>query len=299
MNLPIIKLRHIWFMISSALVALSIVALVVFPLRLGLDFTGGSMLEVAFKSDRPAPATIVESLATLDLGEVITQTSGDKNMFIRMKTISEAKHQEVVAALNAKFGSIEERSFENIGPTVGAELKKAATVSVSLVLIGIALYIAYAFRKVSRPVASWKYGMVTLVVGIGHDVLIPLGAMAVAGHYMGAEVNSNFIAALLTVLSFTVHDTIVVFDRIRENLLKTSGNFETILDRSVNETLARSINTSLATVLPLLAIWFIGGESLRWFAFTLIIGIVSGAYSSIFLCSPLLLVLQGAKKGRK
>jgi preprotein translocase subunit SecF len=299
MNIPIIKLRHIWFMLSSVLVALSIVCLVVFPLRLGLDFTGGSMLEVVFKNARPAPTAIVEALSKLDLGEIVTQTSGDSEMFIRMKEISEAKHQEVVAALNEKFGGIDERRFENIGPTVGAELKKAAAVSVSLVLLGIALYIAYAFRKVSRPVASWKYGLVTLVVGLGHDVLIPLGAMALAGHFMGAEVSSSFIAALLTVLSFTVHDTIVVFDRIRENLLKTSGTFDEILTRSVNETLARSINTSLATVLPLLAIWFIGGESLHWFAFTLIVGIISGAYSSIFLCSPLLLVLQGKKKGRR
>lgn len=299
MKLPIIKLRSLWFMISATLMALSIVAIATFGLRLGLDFTGGSMLEVAFAGERPAPAAITEAVASLDLGEVVVQTSGEQGAFLRMKEIDEPTHQTVVKTLSEKFGGLEEKRFENIGPTVGEELKAKAAWSVSLVLIAIALYIAYAFRKVSRPVASWKYGLVTLVVGLGHDVVIPLGAMAVAGHYMNAEISSSFIAALLTVLSFSVHDTIVVFDRIRENLLKTSGNFEDVLDRSVNETLARSINTSLSTILPLLAIWFVGGESLKWFAFTLIIGIVSGAYSSIFLCSPLLLVLQGQKKGRR
>ena len=297
MNLPIIKLRHLWFMISGGLVALSVVALVVFPIRLGIDFTGGSLLEVDFSGERPHSAEVATVVSDIGLGEATVQTVGETGMLVRMKEVGEADHQRLLSALDERFQGISERRFENIGPTVGEELKSKAVWSIALVLVGIALYIAYAFRKVSRPVASWKYGLVTLVVGVLHDVIIPLGAIAVAGHYALAEINSSFIAAILTVLGFSVHDSIVVFDRIRENLLKTSGTFEEILERSVNETLARSINTSLTTVLPLLAVYFIGGESLRWFSFTLIVGMISGAYSSIFLCSPLLLVLQ--KKGRK
>lgn len=295
-QIPIIKHRNLWFMISGALVALSVTALVVFPLRLGIDFTGGSLLDVEFASDRPETVVVATMVSDLGLGEATVQTAGDSGIIVRMKEVGEEDHQRLLAALGEKYPGVAERRFENIGPTVGDDLKRNAAWSIVLVLLAIAAYIAYAFRKVSRPVASWEYGLTTLIVSVGHDVIVPLGAIAVAGHYSGAEINSSFIAAILTVLGFSVHDTIVVFDRIRENLMKTSGTFEEILNRSVNETLARSINTSITTVLPLLAIWFLGGESLKWFAFTLIVGIISGSYSSIFLCSPLLLLMQNKSK---
>lgn len=292
MQLPIIKLRKVWFALSSGLIVASIAILVFFPLRFGIDFTGGSLLEVDFAGDRPAPAEVSSAVSELGLGESVAQTVGDKAMLIRLKTLDEKTHQEVLSMLDQKFGDSTERRFDSIGPTVGQELRSKAVWSILLVLVGIALYVAYAFRKVARPIASWKYGLVTLIVGLLHDVLLPLAAFALLGHFGHAEVNSAFIAAILTVLGFSVHDTIVVFDRIRENLMRTGGAFEEIVERSVNETFSRSIITSLTTMFPMLVIWLWGGESLRYFAFTLIVGITAGAYSSIFLAAPLLVVMQ-------
>lgn len=292
MQLPIIKYRNVWFLLSGALIAASVAILVMFPPKFGIDFTGGSLMEVEFAGERPHPAEVSGALAELGLGETVAQTVGDKEMLIRMKTLDEPTHQKVTETLSSKFGGATEHRFESVGPTVGDELRKKAVWSISLVLLGIALYVAYAFRKVSRPVASWKYGLVTLIVGLLHDVLLPVAAFALLSKYAHAEINSSFVAAILTVLGFSVHDTIVVFDRIRENLLRSGGNFEEIVERSVNETLSRSINTSLTVIFPLVAIFLWGGESLQAFAFTLVIGILAGVYSSIFLASPLLVLMQ-------
>lgn len=292
MKLPIIKQRKLWFSFSSLLVVASIAILFIHPLRFGIDFTGGSLLDVEFTSARPTPAEVSTTVADLGLGESVAQTVGDKEMLIRLKSLDEPTHQKVVDAITKEHGAFTELRFESVGPTVGGELRAKALWSITLVLVGIALYVSYAFRKVTRPVASWKYGVVTLIVGLMHDVLLPVAAFALLGAFTLAEVNSSFIAAILTVLGFSVHDTIVVFDRIRENLLRAPGNFEEIVERSVNETLSRSINTSLTTMLPLVAIYLWGGESLKHFAFTLIIGIAAGVYSSVFLASPLLVEMQ-------
>ncbi|MEY4723758.1 MAG: hypothetical protein RLZZ324_1271 [Candidatus Parcubacteria bacterium] len=292
MKLPIIKQRNVWFAFSSTLIVLSFVILFVQPLKFGIDFTGGSLLDVSFKGARPEPKQISEMISKLELGDATAQTVGDKEMLIRVRGLDEPTHQKVNAQIKKEFGDFTELQFQSIGPTVGSELRSKAVWSISLVLLGIALYVAYAFRKVSRPVASWKYGLVTLIVGLFHDVLLPVAAFALLGKFTMAEANSSFIAAILTVLGFSVHDTIVVFDRIRENLLRSGGNFEDIVERSVNETISRSINTSLTATLPLVAIYFWGGESLKNFAFTLVIGIAAGVYSSIFLASPLLVVMQ-------
>jgi preprotein translocase subunit SecF len=298
MQRPIIKLRKVWFALSGALVVASVVVLYAFPLKFGIDFTGGSLLEVEFSKDRPAPAEVGAVVAGLGLGESVAQTVGDRTMLIRLETLDEAKHQKVLSSLTASFGDVSERSFESIGPTVGDELRRKAVWSVALVLLAIATYVSYAFRQVTRPVASWKYGLVTLIVGLLHDVLLPVAAFALLGHYTIAEVNSAFVAAVLTVLGFSVHDTIVVFDRIRENLMRSGGAFEAVVEKSVNDTLARSVNTSLTALLPMIAVWFWGGESLKHFAFTLGIGILAGTYSSVFLASPLLVAMQ-PKEGRK
>lgn len=292
MTLPIIKFRGVWFTISGLLVAASLYVLATHPPKFGIDFTGGSLMEIEFTGERPQPSDVSGEISKLELGESVAQTVGDKEMLVRLKTLDESTHQRVVESLSAKFGGVTEHRFESIGPTVGDELRSKAIWSVTLVLLGIALYVAYAFRKVSRPVASWKYGLVTLVVGLLHDVLLPVAAFAILGRYAIAEINSSFVAAVLTVLGFSVHDTIVVFDRIRENLQKTAGTFEEIVERSVNETLSRSINTSLTTLMPMLAIYFFGGETLRYFAFTLIIGLAAGTYSSICLAAPMLVALQ-------
>ncbi len=292
MTLPIIKLRNLWFTLSALLVAGRFVVLIAFPLKFGIDFTGGSLMEVEFTGARPAPSAVSDEISSLGLGESVAQTVGEKEMLIRLKTLDEATHQKVLKELDGKFSGAVEHRFESVGPTVGDELRKKAFWSITLVLVGIASYIAYAFRKVSRPVASWKYGLITLIVGLFHDVLIPVAAFSLLGKFALAEVNSSFVAAVLTVLGFSVHDTIVVFDRIRENLMKSGGAFEEIVERSVNETMARSINTSFTACLPLIAIYVWGGESLKTFAFTLIIGLVVGTYSSIFLASPFLVLMQ-------
>lgn len=295
MTLPIIKLRNVWFAVSSALVVASVAILFAFPLRFGIDFKGGSLMELSF-AQRPAAAEASAVVSAQGFGESIAQTVGDDDMLLRTAELKEEDHQKLLAAMREKFGEIEERRFESVGPTVGAELRSKAVWSISLVLVAIALYVSYAFRRVSRPVASWKYGLITLIVGLLHDVLLPVAALALLGHYALAEVNSSIVAAVLTVLGFSVHDTIVVFDRIRENLTNSSGSFEDIVERSVNETLSRSVNTSVTTLLPLVAIALWGGESLRYFSYTLIIGILAGTYSSIFLASPLLVAMQPKKK---
>ncbi|MFH2063266.1 MAG: protein translocase subunit SecF [bacterium] len=292
MTYPIIKYRKVWFIFSGLLVVASVAALVMFPLRLGIDFTGGALMELRFAAERPIVQEMNERLAESGYTDVSVQPLGEDKMLIRLPGMDEEPHQALVSGLQESYPGLEELRFESIGPSIGSEMSNKAVWSLSLVLLGIASYVAYAFRKVSRPVASWKYGITTLIAALFHDVLIPLGVFAVLGRVMMVEINSAFVAAMLTVLGFSVHDTIVVFDRVRENLLKGHGTFEEIVERSVNETLARSINTTLTTLLPLVAIYVWGGESLRWFALALIIGLVAGTYSSIFLASPLLVVFQ-------
>ncbi len=298
MTYPIIKFRKVWFTVSSILVVASITALVMYPLRLGIDFTGGSLMELKFSGERPEASQMRDAMTEQGYNDAVVQPLGEDGMLVRLQGLDEEHHQASLAALRGKFGEIDEMRFESIGPTVGAEMRRKAIWSLSLVLVAIAAYVAYAFRKVSRPVASWKYGITTLIAALFHDVLIPLGVFAILGKVLMVEINSAFIAAMLTVLGFSVHDTIVVFDRVRENLLKTSGSFESIVERSVNETLARSINTTLTTLLPLVAIWLWGGETLKWFALALMIGLIAGTYSSIFLASPLLVVFQKISRKR-
>lgn len=291
MTYPIIKYRNIWFVLSGIIVVASVAALLIYPLRLGIDFTGGSLMEVTF-DERPVTQTMRDGLEDIGYSEAVVQTTGESGMLIRLPELGEDDHQSVLGSLQEKYGEVEELRFESIGPSIGAELKQSAVWSLAMVLIAIALYVAYAFRKVSRPVSSWKYALVTLIAALLHDVLVPLGVFALLGHFLLVELNSGFIAAILTILGFSVHDTIVVFDRIRENLLRSGGKFDEVVERSVNETLARSINTTLTTLFPLVAIYLFGGETLKYFALALIIGMVAGTYSSIFLASPLLVVFQ-------
>ncbi|MFH1047213.1 MAG: protein translocase subunit SecF [Patescibacteria group bacterium] len=296
MMYPIIKYRNIWFILSGLLVAASVTALVMFPLRLGIDFTGGSLLELKFGGERPVVQEMNTAMSELGYDEAQVQPLGEQGMLIRLATLAEDPHQTLLTDLRGKYGEIEELRFDSIGPSIGSEMRTKAIWSLSLVLIAIALYVAYAFRKVSRPVASWKYGITTLIAALFHDVLIPLGVFAILGNYFLVEINTAFIAAMLTVLGFSVHDTIVVFDRVRENLMKSRGPFDEVVERSVNETLARSINTTLTTLIPLIAIYVWGGESLKYFALALIIGLVAGTYSSICLASPLLVVFEKKSK---
>lgn len=292
--LNIIKTRRIWFGVSGALFVASIAALAIWGLKLGIDFTGGSITELHFTVARPDNAAVTAALSPLGLGETVIQPSGDADLLVRTKSLDEADHQKLVGALRDAFKTkddaqaFQERSFESIGPTIGAELRGKSVTALVVVLLAIIAYIAFAFRRVSEPVASWKYG-VCAVLALFHDVLIPTGIFAALGHFLGYEVDTLFVTAILTVLGFSVHDTIVVFDRIRENLLKhVSKDFEETVNISVNETITRSVNTSLTVLLVLLAVYFLGGESTRNFVLVLILGVAFGTYSSIFIASPLL-----------
>jgi len=285
--LDIIGKRKIYYTISVIFIAASITALLLWGLEFGIDFKGGSILEVAYSNNkRPETNQIIDSLKPLKLNDLRISPVGVNSVNFRFRETDEATHQEIIKILG---GSVEERRFSSIGPTVGTELKQKSIKAIIIVLLGISLYIAWAFRKVSRPLGSWRYGIVTLIA-LFHDLVIPIGIFACLGHFYGVEVGTNFIVALLVILGFSVHDTIVVFDRIRENLKRyASLDFVPLVNQSVNETLVRSISTSFTVLLTLLALYVFGGESLQYFILALMVGIFFGTYSSIFIASPLLI----------
>ncbi len=305
--LPIIKLKNLWFTISGILIVASVIAVAIWGLKFGIDFTGGSIQEIQWNIARPDSAAVSAIYKEHGVSSIEIQNSGTSESYARFQNIDENKHAEILNALREKFADaktsadkvLTEKSFSSIGPSVGGEMQKKSLYAMVMVLLAIVIYIAWAFRKVSRPVASWKYG-IAAVIALLHDVFIPIGVFSVLGHYLGYEINILFVTALLTVLGFSVHDTIVVFDRIRENLLKRNGEFEEIVNYSVTQTMARSINTSLTVMIVLLAVYFFGGVSVRNFVLTLIIGVFFGTYSSIFIASPVLVVWHrlGLKKGK-
>jgi preprotein translocase subunit SecF len=291
--MSIIKLNKIWFTFSAILIILSIVSIGVWKLNLGIDFTGGSLLEIEFMQGRPSSESISENIGQSGVEtNVKIQKAGDKGFLIRMKTLSENEHQQIVSAIKDKH-EIDEKRFESVGPVIGQELREKALWAIVIVLLAIVIYIAWAFRTVSRPVASWKYGIIALVA-LFHDIIITVGIFAVLGNYLGIEIGLPFVAALLTILGYSVNDTIVVFDRVRENLKKHSDaqDFAQTIDMSIRQTVTRSLNTSLTTLFVLFAIYIFGGTSIRDFILTLIIGIALGTYSSIFIASPLLSVAE-------
>jgi len=292
----IIKHRKIWYAFSLLIVVASLFSMFKFGLKQGIDFTGGALLEVEYAA-KPDAFVVKQKIESLSLGSAVVQPSGEKNIIVRMKDLTEEQHQKVLSASLSVGQGGKEIRFDSIGPVIGKELKKKSISAMILVIVMIVLYIAFAFRKVSQPVNSFYYGLMA-VVALIHDVTLPAGVFAVLGHYYGVEVDTLFVTALLTVLGFSVHDTIVVFDRIRENLRNNGNknNFETIVGASVNQTISRSINTSLTVILVLLAIFFLGGESTKYFSLALLIGVAIGTYSSIFLASPLLVTLQKLKR---
>ncbi|MBI5254638.1 protein translocase subunit SecF [Candidatus Falkowbacteria bacterium] len=295
----IIQRRKLWFTVSGALFIAAIVIIATWGLKFSIDFTGGGFMEVKFKTERPSVVELQKQIDELKLSSAAQlQPVGDDSFSIRFAATDAKTHQQILDKLEATYGKdkIQENRFEAIGPVIGKELRTKAIYSIIIVLIAIILYIAYAFRKLSWPVASWKYGVIA-VIALVHDIMIPIGIFAVLGHYLGVEIGLPFVAALLTVLGYSVNDTIVVFDRVREKLLRSgSRDFEDLVNQSVNETLARSCNTTLTTILALLAICLFGGQSIRYFSLALLIGILFGAYSSIFVASPLLVVWERLQK---
>lgn len=333
--LRIVYKRKFYYATSLILFIAAVVALSVWGLRLGIDFTGGSSLQVSFKEMAlPSGEQVKTALSNLGLDEIVTQTVGNDGMILKFKTIDETKHQEILKNLqqafapeqvqtNAPAGNVpvtiqgapgatitgvvtekstgprvEEINFESIGPAISQELKTNTFYAIIIVLLAIIAYIAFAFRKVGRPVSSWKYGVIA-VIALIHDTIITIGVFAVLGHFLNVEVDTSFVAAVLTVLGFSVHDTIVIFDRVRENLRRYQGDFEETVNKSLNETIVRSINTTFVTLLSLLAIFFFGGATIKYFALALIVGITAGTYSSIFLAAPGLVTWQGLGKSGK
>lgn len=296
MTLNIVGHKKIYLAISGILVLAAILMVAIFGFRQGIDFAGGALWQFRIADSRPA-AQEIENIFKNDFGIVQVLVSYDEEnniFFVRIPDINEEDHQKFSARFKEKFPSFEELSFQSIGPSVGGELRNNAAWAVILVLLGISFYIAFAFRRASKPVSSWKYGFVTLVT-LFHDVIIPAGLFALLGRLYGVEIDTNFIVALLVVMGFSVHDTIVVFDRIRENLITSRGKkpFEDIVNDSVNQTMARSINTSLTLVIILVILLFFGPLNLHYFVLTLLVGVLTGTYSSIFVASPGLAVFKG------
>lgn len=297
----IISKNNLWIAISGVLMAASIVCLAIWGLRLGIDFTGGSLLEVRYNENRPSVTQIEDKLKDLNLSSLSVRPAGDDHVVLRFQETNEETHQTVLARLNelstGEDANFEELRFEAVGPSIGQELQRRAISMIIIVLLTISLYIAWAFRKVSRPVTSWRYGVAT-IVSLVHDVLIVLGFFAYLGHFHNVEINTAFVAAVLTVLGFSVHDTIVVFDRLRENLPRSNDSFPATVNTSLNQTITRSINTSLTVMLVLAAIVLLGGSSIYHFALALLIGIFFGTYSSIFLASPILVLFYRLSQRR-
>ncbi len=294
----IVGTRRVWLTISVVMVAAAIVAIAWFGWRQGIDFTGGTLWQAQFESNEITAAAVTDTLIGAEVPGVAVTRGGEGSFIIRLAEINEDKHQELANIMRDKLGSFTELSFQSIGPTVGKDLRSKAIWAVVLVLFGISVFVAFAFRKVSQPVSSWKYGLVTLLT-LAHDVIIPAGVVAVLGSKFAVEADTNFIVSLLVIAGFSVHDTIVVFDRIRENLVAAAGRMPLpeIVNRSVNETMARSINTSMTLVFVLAALLLVGPVTLKFFILTILIGTMVGTYSSIFVASPLLVIWY--ERGRR
>jgi preprotein translocase subunit SecF len=271
------------------LFVLGVFSLLTWGLKFGIDFTGGTLMEIKFNSEMPATSDISEKLQDLNLNSLIIQPTQNQSLIIRYGSEDEETNEKVFSQIKKNYPESVQLRIDYINASISNELKSKSFWAIFWACAGIMAYIAYAFRKVSRPVASWKYGA-GAVIALIHDVFITIVVFSILGHFKGTEIDIPFIAALLTILGFSVHDTIVVYDRTRENLLRSSSKekFPEIVNRSLNETLVRSINTSLTVLITLIAIYIFGGESVQSFSLALIIGITVGTYSSIFIATALL-----------
>ena len=309
MNIQFVSKLKYFYAISIVLVGASILSLIVFGLKPNIDFTGGSLIELTFTSDRPEIHDVADVLSPETYGEVLIQPVGDTGLLLKTRYLTEAEHQTILKTLREKFETpasesvsenrVLEKSVETVGPAISSTLKTRSAQAIIAVVLAIGAYIAYSFRKVSRPVASWKYGMAAIVALI-HDIFITLGAFSLLGHFFGIEVGISFVVALLTILGYSINDTIVVFDRVRENLTRYgSSDFESVVNRAFNETFVRSLNTSITVLMVLTSMFVFGGESIRYFVLALIIGIFFGTYSSIFIASSLLVSSHRLSKRKR
>lgn len=296
----IIKYRNIFFGITAALTVGALAMLMVFGLNIGTDFTGGSLVEVRYVGERPSSASLNSSLVAAGLESVSVRGAGTDAYIVRAAPLtSEARAALPMAvSVGGAQGTIER--LTDVGPSIGSELRTKAFIALSLVAICIMFYVAFVFRGVSKPVSSWIYGIITIVTLL-HDIIVPLGAFAIFGYLWGAQVDTLFVTAILTVLGYSVHDTIVVFDRTRENLRlneesRRKEDFALVAGRSIEQTFVRSVNTSMTTLASLGALFFLGPVATQDFALTLIIGVLAGTFSSISLATPLLVTVAKWQK---
>jgi preprotein translocase subunit SecF len=292
----VIKYRKLFITISTLLVVLSLVSVAVFGLPLGIDFKGGSALEYTYTDSRPDLQTIQHELQNVGFGDALIQPTGDRGIIVKSRGLTEAERNSLVTTLQQ--GALgQQDSFTTIGPSVGAEIARKTLISIVLVLFAIICFVAYAFRKVSRPISSWKYGF-AVILALFHDIAIVTGCFALLAHIRGVEVDTLFVVALLTTLALSISDTIVVFDRVREHLHTQKGqkSFDVLVGESLSETFVRSINTSLVVLIMVVTLAIVGPESTKLFATLLAVGMFFGTYSSIFLASPLLVSMEKLQK---
>lgn len=292
----IITHRTFFFWLTGLILATAIGAILVWGLPLGIDFTGGSLMQVEYKNERPALADIQKRTALVPVGAVSVRAFGENAISIRTRTMNPEEHEAMLVAVSGNESTIE-LAYTSVGPALGSQFANKALWAIFAVVLVIVLYIAFAFRKVSRPVPSWGYGL-TVVAMLAIDIIVPVGFFAALAHYTGAEVDSLFIVALLALLGYVVNDIIVIFDRVREHLNNNEKTglrepFEDTIGKSINETITRSINTSLTVVLALIALIYLGAEATRNFALVMLVGVVAGTFSSICRSAPLLIPLAG------
>lgn len=288
----VVNHRKLFFWITGLLLAGSIAAIAFFGLPLGIDFTGGSLMQVSYPNGRPALEDIKTEVAKIPLGSISVRESGADAVSIRTRTLTPDEHAAILSAVSAN-ASTTELAFTSVGPSLGSQFTSKALWAIFAVVLAIVLYIAFAFRKVSRPVPGWAYG-ITVVAMLAIDIIVPAGFFAAYAHFTGAEVDSLFVVALLALLGYCVNDVIVIFDRVREHLSKNARigikeTFEETIGKSISETMMRSINTGLTVVLALLALIFLGAEATRNFALVMLVGVVAGTFSSICRSAPLLI----------
>ncbi|MEK9154149.1 MAG: protein translocase subunit SecF [Patescibacteria group bacterium] len=292
----IIRHKNLFFCLTGALVLASLISILVFGLKLGLDFTGGTLIEVRYDGMRPASNAIVKSLEDAGFTGFSLRESGTNGYTLRMHALTDLQRGKLSATMSYETATAHIDQLTEVGPTIGKELRNKSFIALALVLLCILLFIAFAFRKVSEPVSSWTYGLIALITLI-HDVIVPVGFFAILGSITGAQVDTLFVTAILTILGFSIHDTIVVFDRVRENLRVNQErnrreDFAETAGRSLGQTFVRSVNTSLTVLFTLAILYFVGPESTSDFALTLLVGITAGTYSSIFLATPLLVAVE-------
>lgn len=273
------------------MIIFGLISLLFFGLNLSIDFTGGTRMTLAFKErvKEQEKKKIKAMLGAQKINVSVIETS-NQLVFVRTSPMNQEQNNKFAQSISKEFKDVKQTEFETIGPTIGQETTKNATKAIIVASFLIVLYVTWSFRKVPKPASSFRFGICAIVALI-HDVLIMFGAFSLFGHFFKVEINSLFVTAILTIIGFSVHDTIVVFDRIRENLIRMIGvPFTQVVNESILQTIDRSLNTSLTVVVVLFSILLFGGESIRWFAVALLIGIVAGTYSSIFFASPLLLI---------